>query len=242
VASFGVDPAELEEPDDRQGFAHRLRETLQRAADGLLNRHGVPQHLVSQTHGVLSLSDRPDSLLMWAHYASNHRGFAVEFRASHEWLAQARSVAYGSRRPFVAPLAPTKSQAESAGPSFFFAKSSDWAYEREWRLVRKLGEADTVLTIKGAPPQLPLHLFNVPRSAVTGVIIGARMPHKNRERLAEIVLSWPRRRLRTLRAHLSPRKFELEFDPISRKDLRAMSRDDGPRRATPATPPRSARR
>ena len=29
--------------------------------------------------GVLSLSERPDSLLMWAHYANNHQGFCLGF-------------------------------------------------------------------------------------------------------------------------------------------------------------------
>jgi hypothetical protein len=91
--------------------------------------------------------------------------------------------------------------------------------------------------IKNAPPQLPLHLFNVPTAAVVGVIIGARMPRKGREKLAELVLSWRRRRLRTVQARLSARKFELEFDPVSRKDLRVMSG-----RAKPTAPPRSARR
>lgn len=219
VASFGSDPAELEATGGGQSIARRLREVLQRHADVVFNRPEMPQRLVSETHGILSLSDRCDSLLMWAHYASNHRGLAIEFRASHEWLAGAQRVAYSDRRPFVSPLAPkTAAEDRPAGPGYFFQKSVDWAYEREWRLVRKLDEADRVLTIENAA----VHLFSVPVSAVTGVIIGARMPVERRTKLAALLLARPQLRVRALQARLSPRKFALEFTPLSRRDLRAL--------------------
>src|SRR6185503_18556761 len=35
---------------------------------------GLNKHI-----GVLSLSEKPDHPLMWAHYAENHKGFVIEF-------------------------------------------------------------------------------------------------------------------------------------------------------------------
>jgi hypothetical protein len=33
--------------------------------------------------GICSLSKKPDNILMWSHYADNHRGFVVEFTIQH---------------------------------------------------------------------------------------------------------------------------------------------------------------
>jgi hypothetical protein len=38
--------------------------------------------------GVLSLSEKRDNLLMWAHYAQNHEGFVIEFDESHDFFHQ----------------------------------------------------------------------------------------------------------------------------------------------------------
>ena len=60
--------------------------------------------------GILSLSERRDSLLMWAHYARSHTGLAVGFDASNPFFAQMssdqsrgslRPVAYRRERPRV---------------------------------------------------------------------------------------------------------------------------------------------
>lgn len=36
--------------------------------------------------GILSLSELPYNLLMWAHYAANHTGFVIEFDDKHPWF------------------------------------------------------------------------------------------------------------------------------------------------------------
>jgi hypothetical protein len=45
---------------------------------------------IDNTVGVLSLTETPNNLLMWAHYARNHQGFVIEFDTDQEPFASAR--------------------------------------------------------------------------------------------------------------------------------------------------------
>jgi hypothetical protein len=124
--------------------------------------------------GVLCLSEVPDSLLMWAHYASSHTGFVVEFDAWHPCFHQQKSgeddlrhlrrVHYRESRPS-APLS------NMGAIELFLAKSGHWGYEREWRIVRPLSDAST--TIAAQP--YPIALFEIPVEAITAVILGCRI-------------------------------------------------------------------
>lgn len=123
--------------------------------------------------GALSLSEVPDSLLMWSHYAASHAGFVLEFDSRHPYFHEQRTsnddfrhlrrVLYRDTRPSL--LLTSMSAVE-----LFQIKSSHWAYEREWRIIRALSEAAEV---RPAQPW-PIHLFSYPPDALTGVIIGAR--------------------------------------------------------------------
>jgi len=46
------------------------------------------QNRIGERIGVLSLAESPRNLLMWAHYGSCHRGFAIEFDGSHPFFSQ----------------------------------------------------------------------------------------------------------------------------------------------------------
>ena len=41
---------------------------------------------LSQQVGILCLTEVPDSLLMWAHYADSHKGFLVGFNTTHTFF------------------------------------------------------------------------------------------------------------------------------------------------------------
>ena len=123
--------------------------------------------------GVLSLSEVPDDLLMWAHYASNHEGFVLAFDTSSPFfdrrkgadddLRHLRPVTYGPERPDFSDPAVRDFRA-------FLAKSEHWAYEKEWRMAMLLVDADeTVGTACG-----DVRLFRFPPGAVTAAILGCR--------------------------------------------------------------------
>jgi Protein of unknown function (DUF2971) len=123
--------------------------------------------------GALCLSEVPDSLLMWSHYGASHTGFVVEFDAHHSYFHEQRSAEdefRHLRRVLYREARPSAPLTDMEATELFLVKSGHWAYEREWRILRALTEADVVVP---AEP-FPLHLFAFPRGAVTAVILGAR--------------------------------------------------------------------
>lgn len=136
--------------------------------------------------GILTLSEKPDNILMWSHYAASHEGFVLGFDSANEYFDQRmsssdefrhlRKVEYRPQRPN-APLTALD------GVDVFLVKSKEWEYEQEWRIMRPF--TDTVETISAEP--FPIHLFEYPPSALVEVILGARMREPHRAALLDAI-------------------------------------------------------
>lgn len=130
--------------------------------------------------GVLSLTESPNNLLMWAHYANSHQGFVVEFEPSHMFFDQRktekddlrhiRKIQYAGSRP-----QHVLTEVQNMGE--FLIKSTDWAYEQEWRMLAALADAD--VRIEETPNDI--YLFRLPFDAIKSVRIGARASAQTRE-------------------------------------------------------------
>lgn len=155
-------------------FMPSIRETLERRFGDLL--------------GILCLSETADNLPMWAHYADSHRGFVVGFDETSPFfdcrvsptddLRHVRRVEYSLDRPSL-----TLVELNSFRP--FLTKGTDWAYEREWRMVRPLDDASHVVG-NGTDA---VHLFDFPAQALTSVILGCRMSEAKRAEIRSILQS-----------------------------------------------------
>lgn len=84
---------------------------------------------------VLCLAERIDSPSMWAHYANSHSGLLIGFnrrgRIIEDGLLFRKfgAVSYSHYRPSAASFE------DLSDDKIYFRKSSEWTYEREWRLV-----------------------------------------------------------------------------------------------------------
>lgn len=89
-------------------------------------------------NGVLSLSNRWDSILMWSHYGNNHRGISIGF--NRERLEKSNlfsiggNVDYVNDYPTINPLVDINPHQLLAYQTFHKAK--DWSYEEEYRLAK----------------------------------------------------------------------------------------------------------
>lgn len=83
---------------------------------------------------VSSMSERHDSGAMWALYAQQHRGIVFGLSSAVDRLrgpvAFLEKVTYDERRPQM----PTPIIVESVFREAIRTKSTDWSYQREWRL------------------------------------------------------------------------------------------------------------
>ena len=97
-----------------------------------------------ENSGVVSLSESCESLLMWAHYASNHQGMCVEYdllSINQQLKFTPVPVIYSSER-----FRADSFNINSVGSESFrvlthilTSKSLEWSYEKEWRIIRDDG-------------------------------------------------------------------------------------------------------
>lgn len=121
----------------------------------------------TEAYGFISFSDNWESPLMWAHYANNHTGVClgidVQFGDPKEIkYLPARSITDIDFTEF-----------ETAADEALFQKIAttkfeQWAYEKEWRLFRKLD-----FDAKGPRPDFFYEQFS-PDFELREVILGAR--------------------------------------------------------------------
>ena len=161
--------------------------------------------------GILSLTEKPDNLLMWAHYADSHQGLVIEVdpthgffnrrRSENDEFLQLRQVLYRNERPTLNP-------SEDSSFETFLTKGRDWEYEQEWRMLVPLSEATEVIRI----PSIDVHLFAFPKSVIKSVIVGARASQETEGRVVDIVLNDPEyRNVRVQRASADLTQYKLLF-------------------------------
>lgn len=146
------------------------------------------QRRINRGLGILSLSRRWNSALMWSHYAKTYSGFCVGFRRDHKFFKEINDggehrrtgllpVIYASTRPEI-----PRDQSEVKGLDIFITKSLDWKYEEEDRVLALLKDADKVEEKK----PYALHLFKVPFDAISEVILGHNAPESLRVDVLEL--------------------------------------------------------
>lgn len=104
-------------------------------------KSGAFQSRMNARFGIVCLSRRPLNILMWSHYANEHKGFLIELKIPvfgpiwehsmpNEWLIP-HKIIYSKKRPMIGPVGHDP-QAEFEQHSL--TKSLDWRYEQEERV------------------------------------------------------------------------------------------------------------
>lgn len=124
--------------------------------------------------GIACLSENWNSILMWSHYADNHKGYCIGF--DEKWIrfcqkfGKVKRVNYTNKYPEVdKKLNTSKLTLEQK----FFCKSIDWKYEEEIRLVN-------IYDDKKEPNRIEV----LENKHIKEVILGLNMPEDER---AEII-------------------------------------------------------
>jgi hypothetical protein len=120
---------------------------------------------IPQQAALLSLSTRPDDLLMWAHYASSHTGICLKFAVSVEqpFFRVAQEVEYSGDYPEFNYFTSTGDEKLEKS---LLTKSKHWKYEAEYRIIDP-GKA---------PGLRPFH-----PDLLAGVILGAKISDPDRD-------------------------------------------------------------
>lgn len=97
-----------------------------------------PEKVLQLGLKVACFTEHAASMLLWSHYAREHRGFCLEYATDNfaPWLRVALyPVYYGQERFSFPPNLDDRVRARNCGIAAALHKASDWKYEHEWRAV-----------------------------------------------------------------------------------------------------------
>lgn len=86
---------------------------------------------IADKYRVYCLGPDPTNVLMWSHYAGDHKGICLEYDLANEVLCCALQCEYLEVFPLLRPYHVT----EAEELQVLLAKSDVWRYESEFRLV-----------------------------------------------------------------------------------------------------------
>lgn len=131
--------------------------------------------------GLFCTTENPKNILMWSHYADEHKGMCIGYEFNYEKLAEIAFI-----RKVIYPESDdldvlTDDDLTDSGQSFdklLIKKSRLWAYEGEWRFILKRN----LLEREEGCEQTLLEL-----GTVREIIFGMRMRADHRDTIAKIV-------------------------------------------------------
>jgi hypothetical protein len=134
---------------------------------------------IHKEYRIFCLASKPDSIVMWSHYANKHRGVCLEFSTDAEEFSGAYRVIYSERYPLF-NLA-DDDPANNLLP--LVTKAAAWSYEEEYRVI---AEVHATARSDGS---LHTHenFLTIPPSSLKSVILGCEMGSSSRESVRDIV-------------------------------------------------------
>ena len=122
--------------------------------------------------GILCLSETPDDIIMWSHYADGHKGLVLQFDKDRlESYGYCKKVEYYKDYPTLRDLNESKLSNEGMTKLFLLRKANHWSYEAEWRMIINI--------INGQ------RIVKFPKEILIGVIFGCQMHKKDKEKVRE---------------------------------------------------------
>jgi Protein of unknown function (DUF2971) len=147
---------------------------------------------MKEKYRVLCFSSNPAQILMWSHYADHHRGVVFSFQPKITFgndLLTARPVDYSKDVPVAGTIEEylgyitgerSKPDTSKAFEKSVYTKSSDWAYENEWRILGKARDDE----------EGPFSDREFYPEELVAIYFGCRMPRVSREDILNAVSGW----------------------------------------------------
>ncbi len=147
---------------------------------------------------ICCLSEIPDSILLWSHYANNHQGVCLEYHVQkHGFLhKELLPVNYYKEYPLV-NMFEFEGTFYSLVMQNVVSKAWDWDYEYEWRAV--------VVDDEG--------LYPVDREDLRKVIFGVNTPKEDEDKLIKHLLEHGYDNVEIHKAVMNESKYEILFEP-----------------------------
>ncbi len=158
----------------------------------------ILKNAMNREIGVLSLTEKPCNLLMWAHYADGYKGFVIKFDDKHKFFDQRTKpgelrghlikVRYSKQRPHFILFDPNLNDSENLDnwmSNFLCVKSEHWEYEQEWRMFYTLRECKKRIT----EGNHEICLVPIPIECVKGITLGCNILEESKQNIIALLKS-----------------------------------------------------
>lgn len=157
-------------------------------------------------YGILSMSMNWKNILMWSHYANNHKGYCIGFweeklRTNNSFL-KGGPVIYNPKDEYPI-IDPNNNNLIEIGFIQTHSKAYDWKYEEEYRFTKIFDEEN---------PSNEERTLIFDDSYIAEIIIGLEMQEKDRKRIINLA---KKREIKVYQIEKIPFKFE-----ITKKELK----------------------
>ncbi|MGV3660896.1 MAG: DUF2971 domain-containing protein [Prosthecobacter sp.] len=171
------------------------------------SRQRIVEDVVNGTRNSLKIacfSEVADSLLMWAHYAASHQGYVIEYDMTDlsnqrdiDFARMLFPVVYGDQFSGLIQQWDFVNRPANGSDIHYpivaaCYKASEWSYEREWRAIIGHGAMAVNSWCRTPSP--------------SRVILGARMPDNDRNRLIDLLAE---KNIRYTTASFAPDSFQM---------------------------------
>lgn len=203
----------------------------------------------------LSLTEDKENLLMWAHYAANHSGFVIEFNTNNNFFQDDSKylfkVTCDKSRPnvktnefasLIINLVELIKENKKIPKKYFdeiskvFRKSTNWEYEKEWRLITTTDKSQNYNEFKdemnvihlGKDSELNrdfvgndyIALLDIPISSIKTIYCGKRMKQSNIRKLFLLTkFNQHYSQIKLLRAEIDEKSYKLNFKEVTDFDV-----------------------
>jgi hypothetical protein len=144
---------------------------------------------------------------MWSHYGGQHHGFCLEFKTDHEPFSKLKKVKYTKAIPDISVSRIMVHEDYEHILDLFCTKSSDWAYEKEWRVIHQ--KVGTVFTYES--------------TALNAVYFSAKMTDQDLDMLC-LILYGQNPNVKLFQGFRSTSEYKIDFkllDYISLRDAKS---------------------
>jgi len=158
---------------------------------------------ISRT-GISCYSQIKDNILMWSHYAKFHKGFCIEFNYKKledtlvEFNRKNNVITYMDKVIYKKDYPTLSGYNNEDMVDSLFIKSSNWSYEKEWRMIYSEGNGLKI---------------TLPVSVISAIYLGLKIDSKNEDTVKK-ALSLKKYRIDLYKANKVVNQFALAFEKI----------------------------
>lgn len=177
-----------------QSYVAQARENMQQAMPTMLELafHAADGQLDEmlagpmETAGIYSMCEINDNRALWSVYAGGGAGICLQLDAQHEFFLARQKTGALRNRLMKVSYRDDRSPDLFSNPYYLFGvKHSEYAFEREWRLLRSIEDCDAIKLASGDT----IYTMPAPAGLIKGVIFGHRwLPkdiHSDAQRLLD---------------------------------------------------------